>query len=185
MFIPTISENDAIKQARTILKSIVPNVDYYDFDAFFEDTIYKEDDVFYMKGSKEVFDALRMAYRKDKLLRDSIYEDLKSKGITNVKVITQNGAVLLKAKDCYYKVNNYADYVKAFPALIIMARFRNYEIMFDFVGDNPMAMGGTIKGKDINIIKYDDGWLVDFPKDGWLGRFSRIEDARMFIEMFA
>ena len=185
MFIPTISENDALKQARDVFKSITPNVDYYDFEAFFKEVVYLEDGIYQMKGSKEVYNALRTTYHKEKVIRDAIYEDMKARGITKVSVYASSGKVFLRAKRCYYEVKNYADYVRAIPALIIMARFRNYEIKFDYVGEETVSMGGKIKGKDINIFKYDDGWLIDFPNEKRLGRFGRIEDARMFIEQFA
>ena len=185
MFIPTSSDNVALKQARDIFKSITPNVDYYDFDAFFEEAVYKEDNIFYMKGSKEVLNALKLAYHKENILRDSIYEDMKARDIKHVSVYASGGKVFLRAKRCYYEVKNYADYVNITPALIIMERFRNYDIKFDYVGKEIPSMGGTIKGKNINIFKYDDGWLIDFPNERRLGRFDKIEDARIFIEMFA
>ena len=184
MFIPTISKNDALKQARMVLKSIVSNVDFYDFDAFFENTVYKEGGVFYMKGSKEVFEALELSHEIKKVLARSIQLDMKDSDIRNIEVIPRKDHVYLKCKHCYYIVKEFSDYLKAKPSLETMKHFKNYNIVFDYASSELNALGGKFRERNVTIIKYEDGYSITFTDSGALGKFTDLEDARRFLDSF-
>lgn len=183
MFIPTVSQNDARKQAYAILKSIAVMPESHNFDRFFGDTVYREEGIYYMKGTKEVFEALSISIDKNRALMATIRRD-KDANDVHIEVVLRNDKVMLRKKNCYLIARTFEDYRKAVPCLDIMKAFKNYEITFDFSDPSLPALGGTFRGKDVNIIHKEDHWTIDFPKSKRLGSFGEIADARRFLELF-
>jgi hypothetical protein len=184
MFIPTISENDARKQARDVLKSIVAVVDLYDFESFFKETVYCKNDIYYMKGSEEVFEALKLTQDVMKILAKSIQTDMAASNIKNINVIPRKDHVELKRKNCCYIVTKFSDYAKSKPSLEIMKHFKEYNIVFYFACEEIQGFGGKYMGKTVDIVKIDDNYNIIFPDNGRLGKFDHLEDARRFLELF-
>lgn len=185
MFVPTISENDARKQARNVLKSIVANIDMYDFEGFFKETVYIKDGVYHMVGSEKVFDALKLTQDAMKILAKSIQADMESSDIRNIEVVARKDHVDLRCNKCCYIVTSFFDYARAKNLFDIMKHFKNYPIVFDYAGTETAALGGKYRERGVLIIKYDEGYSIVFTEKGRLGKFNRLEDAQRFLELFA
>jgi hypothetical protein len=184
MFVPTISQNDARKQARDVLKSIVAVVDLYDFESFFKETVYCKNGIYYMKGSEEVFEALKLTKCFMKILAKSIQTDMEVSNIRNINVIPKKDHVELRRKNCCYIVTKFSDYAKSKPSLEIIKHFKEYNIMFDFAFEEIQGLGGKYMGVTVHIVKIDDNYNIIFPDKGRLGKFDYLDDARRFLELF-
>jgi hypothetical protein len=184
MFVPTISQNDARKQARNVLKSIVAVVDLYDFESFYNKTVYLKDGVYHMVGSEKVFEALELTQNVMGILAKSIQSDMASSDIRNIEVIARKDFVELRCKKCYYIVKKFSDYAKSKPSIEIMKHFKNYNITFDFSMEEVQGLGGTFRETTVDIVKIGDNYNIVFPDKGRLGQFERLDDARRFLELF-